>query len=916
MVATDAEIPADTGYPRPAGGHRLPSDRGDPAVAPPGEPAARRLGRGDDPRRSRQVDPAADPEGRGARASSSSVTTDGWHRAGSARASPPRPSPPRSPWTASTTCSWRRASAATSRSGPARPPSPGGGPRSGPATSILLEARAPDGAPQAGLILYRHGERLSTVHSGDHADARRDHPGALHLLRWRAIQLAIREGRAEMDLGGVDVAGGPPRAARGRGDVGPVPAQALVRRSLARAQRARTSGPRPGSLPARAGDDAAGPRRSGGDDGHRTGRATIAELLAAAEPDGARPLGGADRAARRARGRSRAPATSGTRDRTGGAGRVEIRGVTDDSRAAAARGSCSSRCAGLHVDGHEFVARRRAAGAAAAIVDHPIPDAALPQLVVDRSAAALAEAAAWWYGDPSHRARRRRDHRHGRQDDDVVPRGGRARGRGPLDRARRHGRDPDRDGRARPTPSTLTTPGAPALQRALRAMAGDGNARRGRRDDLARPRRGPRPRASPTTLAILTNLTHEHLEFHGSWEAYRDAEAVALRAPRRRARPTRRSSWTAATWPKAAIVNADDPTAGAFVGVAQEAGARVLTYGTDPARRRPGHPRRGGRAGGSGSPSSRRAARPTLDPAPRRAGSTSTTRSPSSPLGEVLGLDPAAVRDGLASVAGVPGRMERLDRGQPFGVVVDFAHSPACLEKVLGLLAPLAAARGGGLIAVFGSAGERDVEKRRMMGRIAGGVARLVVVDRRGPPRRGPGRDPRRDRPRRGGRRPATGPRPAAHPRTGRRRSPPPSSVPGPATSSCSRARATSSRSSARTARSRTTSDRRPRRPSRRWATGRRRRTGRRLRPAMRGCLFVLVLAAVLVAAIAWFAPAPIVVGRDRGRAAGQRLPVRPRRRSPRRPIRRRGSCSAMPIGSRSSASDVDWKALRAGTSL
>jgi len=72
---------------------------------------------------------------------------------------------------------------------------------------ILLEARTAEGEPQAGLVLYRHGERLSTVHSGDHAAARRDHPGALHLLRWRAIQLALREGRAEMDLGGVDVAG-------------------------------------------------------------------------------------------------------------------------------------------------------------------------------------------------------------------------------------------------------------------------------------------------------------------------------------------------------------------------------------------------------------------------------------------------------------------------------------------------------------------------------------------------------------------------------------------------------------------------------------------------------------------------------------------------------------------------------------
>jgi UDP-N-acetylmuramoyl-L-alanyl-D-glutamate--2,6-diaminopimelate ligase len=97
-------------------------------------------------------------------------------------------------------------------------------------------------------------------------------------------------------------------------------------------------------------------------------------------------------------------------------------------------------------------------------------------------------------------------------------------------------------------------------------------------------------------------------------------------------------------------------------------------------------------------------------------------------LGETLDLDPAAVRSGLASVRGVPGRMERLDAGQPFGVVIDYAHSPASLEKVLGLLAPLAAARGGDLIAVFGSAGERDVDKRRMMGRIAGRVARLVVA--------------------------------------------------------------------------------------------------------------------------------------------------------------------------------------------
>ena len=92
---------------------------------------------------------------------------------------------------------------------------------------VYLEARTPRAAgpagpgspapdrstPLAGLLLYRHGGRLSTVHSGDHSATRAEHPGALHLLRWRAVQLAIREGCEEMDLGGADVSGarGEPR---------------------------------------------------------------------------------------------------------------------------------------------------------------------------------------------------------------------------------------------------------------------------------------------------------------------------------------------------------------------------------------------------------------------------------------------------------------------------------------------------------------------------------------------------------------------------------------------------------------------------------------------------------------------------------------------------------------------------------
>jgi UDP-N-acetylmuramoyl-L-alanyl-D-glutamate--2,6-diaminopimelate ligase len=72
--------------------------------------------------------------------------------------------------------------------------------------------------------------------------------------------------------------------------------------------------------------------------------------------------------------------------------------------------------------------------------------------------------------------------------------------------------------------------------------------------------------------------------------------------------------------------------------------------------------------------------------------------------------------------------MERIESGQPFTVIVDYAHTPEALAKVLDNLAPVAAAGGGGLVVVFGSAGERDTAKRPMMGRIAGERCRLVVL--------------------------------------------------------------------------------------------------------------------------------------------------------------------------------------------
>jgi len=91
----------------------------------------------------------------------------------------------------------------------------------------------------------------------------------------------------------------------------------------------------------------------------------------------------------------------------------------------------------------------------------------------------------------------------------------------------------------------------------------------------------------------------------------------------------------------------------------------------------------------------------------------------------LAGLDPAAVARGLAAGAGVPGRLERVDAGQDFTLVVDYAHKPDAVEAVLGTLRPLTEGR---LVVVIGAGGDRDPGKRPLMGEIAARLADVVVV--------------------------------------------------------------------------------------------------------------------------------------------------------------------------------------------
>jgi len=397
---------------------------------------------------------------------------------------------------------------------------------------------------------------------------------------------------------------------------------------------------------------------------------------------------------------------------------VDVRDPTEDSRRVGP-GALFVALRGEHVDGHEFVAPAFAAGAAAALVEEPLPDVTGPQLVVRDGRRALAEAACWWYEDPSHALGivgiTGTDGKTTTSYLAVAALEAAGLRTGMLGTAglRIAGLD-------EPNPEHVTTPAAPDLQRALRAMVVAGD-RAAVVETTSHGLALDRVAGIAYDAAIVTNVTHEHLEFHGTWEAYR---AAKLRLFEKLA--ARRPAGKPVDWPRLAVVNADDPSADLFAAVGREAGARVIRYGTDDAAdvravRVEEDARRLHVA--LVAPSGAR------DLELRLAGRFNVHNALAVvALGDGLGLEPDAVARGLEGVSGVPGRMERLDAGQPFGVVVDYAHSPAALEKVLDVLAPIAAARGGKLIVVFGSAGERDRAKRPMMGRIAGERARLVVV--------------------------------------------------------------------------------------------------------------------------------------------------------------------------------------------
>jgi UDP-N-acetylmuramoyl-L-alanyl-D-glutamate--2,6-diaminopimelate ligase len=212
----------------------------------------------------------------------------------------------------------------------------------------------------------------------------------------------------------------------------------------------------------------------------------------------------------------------------------------------------------------------------------------------------------------------------------------------------------------------------------------------------------------PYSIAVMTNLTHEHLDYHGTFEKYRDAKVMMFKM----AAKNRNGLQTG-------VVNTDDPNAKYFT----KAVPHAITYGL----KNGDLIAKNIKQTSSGSSFSVQT--------PDGANLHIKTHLPGSfnvsnalavvGVGLALKMKPEQIEKGIASLKAVEGRMTSIDEGQPFSVVVDYAHTPDSFEKLFKDLKPVVA---GKLIVMFGSAGRRDEAKRAVQGELAGKYADEVVI--------------------------------------------------------------------------------------------------------------------------------------------------------------------------------------------
>ena len=259
----------------------------------------------------------------------------------------------------------------------------------------------------------------------------------------------------------------------------------------------------------------------------------------------------------------------------------------------------------------------------------------------------------------------------------------------------------------------VTTPDATDVQRYLAMMAEAGTTHvilEATSHGLAQYR----VEACDFDVGIVTNITHEHLDYHGSYEEYRAAKARLFTL-------LGKSAPKAYAVPRTGILNRDDDS---YEYLSNLTTVDQLSYGL--------HPQADVRATEvefTGVGSAFQVSGPFFHfPVETKLVgeyNISNCLAAAAAAVGVLKVEPGAAQAGIASLEGVPGRMEVIDLGQDFTAIVDFAHTPNALRNAL------AAARkmtGGRVISIFGSAGLRDQAKRRMMAEVSGEFADISIL--------------------------------------------------------------------------------------------------------------------------------------------------------------------------------------------
>jgi UDP-N-acetylmuramoyl-L-alanyl-D-glutamate--2,6-diaminopimelate ligase len=394
----------------------------------------------------------------------------------------------------------------------------------------------------------------------------------------------------------------------------------------------------------------------------------------------------------------------------GGPPEAEITGLAADSRLVkpgalfvAVRGSTS--------DGHDYLLQAQSQGALAAVGELEPPDLAIPYLLVPDSRLALARLAAAYFHHPA-----RQMVMIGVTGTDgksttcnllhsVLKEAGIAVGM--ITTVNAVIGDELLD-----TGLHVTTPDAIEVQGFLRRMV-DAGLTHCILETTSHGLAQHRVSACEFDLAIVTNITHEHLDYHGSFEAYREAKARLFR-------DLSTGAVKEFAPAKTAVLNLDDSS---YEYLAQVSDGDEITYGLSENAIVQGGEVLSSSAGLSFWISEPRGRFDIQSPLLGAYNVSNMLAAWSAGL--ALGIPADTISAGLGAYAGVPGRMERIDLGQPFTAIVDFAHTPNALRRALEAARQLAERR---VIAVFGSAGLRDREKRRLMAEVSTELADCTVL--------------------------------------------------------------------------------------------------------------------------------------------------------------------------------------------